>query len=81
MEFYVAVILALALGCVAGVQYFYLLFIEARCRQQVRRIAELEKITLKLADQLQEAETRLELERQNELWPEVIDGGDDLSLR
>lgn len=76
MYFFIALGLALVLACVAGVQYFYLLFLETRARQQRRRIAELERINLELAGRLEEAEARLAraAERDGESWPEVIDG-------
>ena len=77
MEFYVALVLALGLACAAGVQYFYLLFLESRGRQYRARIAELERINHSLAAGLREAEERLrrEEERESDLWPESI-GGD-----
>ncbi|MGB8507729.1 MAG: hypothetical protein WCD76_04945, partial [Pyrinomonadaceae bacterium] len=75
MEFYIALILALGLACVTGVQYYYLMFLEARARQQRRRISELERVNLELLEELRGAKTLLqeELERNAELWPDVID--------
>ncbi len=77
MEFYVALILALGLACVAGVQYFYLLFLEARSRQQQRRIAELERSNAALVAEAQKTSAHAQLqdavENTGELWPEVID--------
>ena len=75
MEFYVALILALSLACVAGVQYFYLMFLEARSRQQQRRIAELERSNAALVEKAHNAHAQLQdaLERTGESWPEVID--------
>ena len=40
---YVAFIFALALACVAGMEFVYLRFMEAINRQHKRRIAELER--------------------------------------
>ena len=72
MEFYIALILALTLAAVAGVLYFYIMFLEARGRQQRRRIAELERILAGLLEELRGARGP-EVEDTRELWPEVID--------
>ncbi|MCA1594476.1 MAG: hypothetical protein LC754_17985, partial [Acidobacteria bacterium] len=71
----VALILALGLACVAGVQYYYLMFLEARSRQERRRISELEQANIELLEELRGTGARLqeELERNGECWPEVID--------
>ncbi|HVF55743.1 MAG TPA: hypothetical protein VM934_06310 [Pyrinomonadaceae bacterium] len=82
MEFYLALILALALACAAGVLYFYLLFLEARGRQMQKRIAELEKINVGLLEDLRKAEVlvRQEAKRSQDLWPEMIDEGGGYSI-
>lgn len=75
MEFYIALILALTLAAVAGVLYFYVMFLEARSRQQKRRIAELERSNVELLAELREARDAdgREPEGSRETWPEVID--------
>lgn len=80
--FYVALVLALALACVAGVQYFYLLFLEGRIRQQRRRICELEREVEALSAELRaEEEPPPEGgERDGESWPELIDEGSDYPM-
>ena len=80
--FYVVFILALALACVAGMLYFYLLFLEGRIRQQQRRIAELEQKCAALWEELHNTETLLaeECERHERSWPELIDESDDYSM-
>jgi Tfp pilus assembly protein PilN len=80
--FYVALVLALALACVAGVQYFYLLFLEGRIRQQSRRISELEREVDALTAELRDGQESLsqEEESEGESWPELIDEGRDYSM-
>jgi hypothetical protein len=75
VEFYVALILALTLAAVAGVLYFYIMFLEARGRQQRRRIAELERANAGLLEELRGARVPEE-EGGREAWPEVIDEED-----
>ena len=71
MEFYIALVLALTLAAVAGVLYFYLMLLEARSRQQRRRIAELERANAELLEELRDARSLLglEVESGRELWP------------
>ena len=80
--FYLAFIFALALACVAGMLYFYLLFLEGRIRQQQRRIAELEQRCAALSKELQSTDALLaeERERHKESWPELIDENNDYSM-
>ncbi|HEV2705710.1 MAG TPA: hypothetical protein VGV59_07270 [Pyrinomonadaceae bacterium] len=81
--FYVAVVLALTLACLAGVQYFYLLFLEGRIRQQRRRISELEREVEALSAELRRMEQEppsQEEESEGESWPELIDEGRDYSM-
>ncbi|MCA1633995.1 MAG: hypothetical protein LC802_09835 [Acidobacteria bacterium] len=82
MEFYIALVLALTLAAVAGVLYFYLMLLEARSRQQKRRIAELERANAELLEERRDARARLgrELESGQELWPEVIDEDSGYSM-
>lgn len=82
LEFYVALILALSLAAVAGVLYYYLMFLEARSRQQRRRIAELERANAELLEELRGTRTlpARETEGGPESWPEVIDEDSDYSM-
>ncbi len=75
MEFYVALVLALSLAAVAGVLYFYMMFLEARGRQQRSRIAELERANAELLEELRHLRgvDGAETGDGQELWPEVID--------
>lgn len=80
--FYAAIILALALACAAGVLYFYLMFLEARSRQQARRVAELERENAALLRELQQARARLARGDApgGEEWPEVLGERDDYTM-
>lgn len=71
----VAFIFALALACVAGMEYVYLKFFEAQNRQLKRRVKELERENAELSGQLQHAEELLEefRDESEESWPELID--------
>ena len=81
MEFYAALVLALTLAAVAGVLYFYSMFLEARGRQMKKHIAELERANAELMKELRQTRSLLEreLERGRELWPELLDETGDLS--
>ena len=71
----VAFIFALALACVAGMEYVYLKFFEAQNRQLKKRVRELERERAELTSELQRAEELLE-EYKGEsegTWPELID--------
>ena len=78
MEFYVALIVALALLAVAGVLYYYVMFLEGRARLMRRRISELERANALLLEELARAEGPSEPEDDPESWPEVLDAGDGL---
>jgi flagellar basal body-associated protein FliL len=78
VEFYIALILALTLAAVAGVLYFYVMFLEARGRQQKRRIEELERANAELLGELRAARDAGDGSR--ELWPEVIDEDSGYSM-
>jgi hypothetical protein len=69
------IIIALTMACVAGFEFFYLMYQEAVCRQQKRRIRQLERKLVELARELESVEAMLEElpEPEEELWPEVID--------
>lgn len=81
MEFYAALVLALTLAAIAGVLYFYAMFLEARTRQQKTYIAGLERSNAELQRELRETRARLdrELEHSRALWPELLDETGDLS--
>jgi SMC interacting uncharacterized protein involved in chromosome segregation len=72
---YLAFIFALALACVAGMEFVCLMTMETRNRQLKRRISELERQNNNLAEKLQSVEPLLEQQREadEELWPELID--------
>jgi hypothetical protein len=59
MTTYVLVLIACLLLVIAGVQFFYLAFLERRDKQQKRRIRELERQTGNLFKRLGEAEFRI----------------------
>ena len=81
MEFYAALVLALTLAAIAGVLYFYAMFLEARTRQQKKYIAGLERANAELQTQLEQTRALLdrELEHNRALWPELLDETNDLS--
>ena len=81
MEFYAALVLALTLAAIAGVLYFYAMFLEARTRQQKKYIAGLERANTELRAELAETRALLdrELEHSRALWPELLDDAGDLS--
>ena len=72
---YVAFIFALALACVAGMEFVYLRFMEAINRQHKRRISELERQNAELEKELRSIEAALEpqTETDEEAWPELLD--------
>ena len=81
MEFYAALVLALTLAAIAGVLYFYAMFLEARTRQQKKYIAELEHTNAGLRVELNQTRALLdrELEHSRTLWPELLDDAGDVS--
>jgi septal ring factor EnvC (AmiA/AmiB activator) len=72
---YLAFIFALALACIAGMEFVSLMALETRNRQLKRRIAELERENNRLSESLRHAETMIEkqTEESEETWPELID--------
>ena len=81
MEFYAALVLALTLAAIAGVLYFYAMFLEARTRQQKAYVARLERANAELQSELRRTRALLdrELEHSRALWPELLDDAGDLS--
>jgi Tfp pilus assembly protein PilN len=69
------IIIALTLACIAGFEFFYLMYVDAINRQQKRRIRQLEKQLAKMRGELDSIQTLFEEmpEPEQELWPEVID--------
>jgi Tfp pilus assembly protein PilN len=69
------IIIALTLACIAGFEFFYLMYVDAINRQQKRRIRQLEKQLATVRGELDSIQTLLEEmpEPEQELWPEVID--------
>jgi uncharacterized coiled-coil protein SlyX len=81
VEFLAALVLALTLAAIAGVLYFYVMFLEARTRQQKKFIAGLERANAELQKELRQTKLLLdrELEHSRALWPEILDESGDLS--
>jgi hypothetical protein len=80
-EFYAALVLALTLAAIAGVLYFYVMFLEAGTRRQKRYIADIERANAELLRELRQTKALLEreLEHSRALWPELLDESGDLS--
>ncbi|MDQ3684594.1 MAG: hypothetical protein M3430_03210 [Acidobacteriota bacterium] len=80
---YVVLIIAIVLACVAGTQFFYLMFLEARSRQERRRIAALERENTELSRELENIQALIAEQRRldGDIWPELLDEGDDSSVR
>jgi hypothetical protein len=82
---YVLIGLSLSLASVAGLQFFYMTYLERIDREQKKRIRELERHTKFLTGKLQDAETRIneqknlletffdEFEDEDEVWADVIE--------
>jgi uncharacterized membrane protein YccC len=72
---YLAFIFALALACLAGMEFVSLMALETRNRQLKRRVDELERENARVTENLRSAETLLEQQQSadEEAWPEVID--------
>ena len=70
----IILIIALAMTCFAGVQFCYLMFLQAQMRQQRRRIRELEREVSALLQRQESFATQAELsEAGDEVWSELID--------
>jgi predicted nucleotidyltransferase len=72
---YLAFIFALALACVAGMEFICLMSLETRNRQLKRRVSELENEKARLSEMLSNAEQMhaQQPEVEEEAWPELID--------
>jgi hypothetical protein len=79
---YVVICIALAMGGVAGMQFFYLAYMEKVLRQQKRRVDELERQNAILYHRWQDAERTLagyedlsaeEVIEEEEIWSEIIE--------
>ena len=73
---YLAFIFALALACIAGMEFVSLMTLEARNRQLTRRVDELERENARIAKSLRSVEAIIESQRdeeEEEAWPELID--------
>jgi 16S rRNA C1402 (ribose-2'-O) methylase RsmI len=81
MWWYIVICLALALAGVAGLQFFYLAYLEKINSHHRRRLAELERRCERLAYRLHEAEQKLNDYQdiittepaEEEIWAEIID--------
>lgn len=80
---YVVLVVALALACVAGVQLFYMMFLQTVRHFDQRRMEQLERqlqrteMELALTSrELEETQEQLEaaLTEHKDTWPEIIDG-------
>jgi hypothetical protein len=73
---YLAFIFALALACVAGMEFVCLMTLETRNRQLKRRVSELERQNGNLNENLRSVKELLDQNLQEddeEAWPELID--------
>jgi predicted nucleotidyltransferase len=73
---YLAFIFALALACIAGMEFVSLMTLETRNRQLKRRVDELERENARISENLQSAEAIIaqqQFEKDEEAWPELID--------
>ena len=90
MMWYVLIGLSLSLACVAGLQFFYMLYLERISNERKKRISELERYSKQLARRLTEAEQQIadqnevlesmfderqEDEEVEEIWADVIEEG------
>jgi predicted nucleotidyltransferase len=73
---YLSFIFALALACIAGMEFISLMALETKNRQLKRRVDELERENARISESLRSAEALIEqqqLEEDEEAWPELID--------
>ncbi|MEZ5346692.1 MAG: hypothetical protein R2681_14160 [Pyrinomonadaceae bacterium] len=85
MLIYVLICLSLSLIGVAGLQFFYLIYLERIGKEYKKRIRELEKYCRSLSERLEYAEDMLRVqmtaindpkvgeEHEEELWADIID--------
>lgn len=71
MMWYVLICLSLSLAGVAGLQFFYMVYLERIDRERKKRINELERHTKYLLRRLEE--TELQISEQNKLLEEVYE--------
>lgn len=71
MMLYILIGLSLSLVVVAGLQFFYMIFLERINREQKKRIRELERNTRYFSKRLSEAE--LKIAEQNEILEGMFD--------
>ena len=71
---YLIFIFALALACLAGMEFVALMVMETRMRRLKRRVAELERENNRVSENLRNAEASIEelREKDEETWPELI---------
>jgi hypothetical protein len=84
MMWYVLIGLSLSLACVAGLQFFYMLYLERISDERKKRIYELERHSKQLAKRLSEAEHQItdqneilenmfDEQEEEEIWADVIE--------
>jgi hypothetical protein len=82
---YVVLVVALALACVAGVQLFYIMFLQTvshhdrrRLEEFERRLRETERELQITCEELEEAREQLAAtafeDEEQDSWPEILDG-------
>ena len=72
---YLAFIFALALACLAGMEFVFLMTVETKNRQLKRHLRKLESENARLQRCLSEAQSLIEQSSTNadDVWPELID--------
>jgi len=82
---YILIGLSLSLACVAGLQFFYMLYLERISNERKKRIYELERYLEQIAKRLSEAEQQIadqndilekmfeENVEEEEIWADVIE--------
>ncbi len=85
MMWYILIGLSLSLACVAGLQFFYMLYLERISNERKKRIYELERYLKQIAKRLSEAEQQIadqndilekmfeENVEEEEIWADVIE--------
>ena len=85
MMWYVLIGLSLSLACVAGLQFFYMLYLERISNERKKRIYELERYSRQITRRLSDAEQQIadqndllekmfeENEEEEEIWADVIE--------
>jgi flagellar biosynthesis component FlhA len=73
---YLSFIFALALACIAGMEFISLMALETKNRQLKRRVSDLEREHAKISESLREANALIKQAKKEEVeeaWPELID--------